>query len=128
MCLNKEVALLPNIGLNAKDNLVTLICHHIGACFSTDRVNLQVNHIAGEILHLLYSNTDLCPDTNLKLWFSIHSQGPKTLDVFILSFVCLEIILGFMRGSCHPVMKLYPSQSCIKLMCIDGNHAKQHKK
>jgi len=103
LCLDTEVAILPNTGLNAKDNLMTLIYHHIVACSSTDILNLQVSHIPSEILCLLYSKTELHPDTSLMLQLIIHSQGTKTLDVFIRqSFVCLDIILGFMRGKLSP--------------------------
>lgn len=60
-----------------------LIYHRIVACSSTVRVNQQI-----------------------MIGFVDYSRGTRTLDIFIQSFACLKIVLGFTTGSCYPATGL----------------------
>lgn len=84
------------------------------------------------MLCLLYSKTELRPDTSLMLQFITHSQGTKTWMFYKIVIFVFRYYSGLYEGplspSPHNIMKQHPFRFCIKLMCVDGNHVKQNKK
>lgn len=115
----EKLSLLPNIGLNDKERLLSLIQHHVVAC-SSPGYSLP----AGKP-YCRWNATSWHPLSSV-VGFMVRSQGKRTLDTWRQSFVCLEIVLGFRRGSCYPMWSGIIS-FCIKLMCIHGNHTKENK-
>lgn len=58
---------------------------------------------------LIYHRIVACSSTvnqQIMIGFVDYSRGTRTLDIFIQSFACLKIVLGFTTGSCYPAMGL----------------------
>lgn len=116
----EKLSLLPDIGLNDKERLLSLIQHDVVACSSTG-----YSLPAGKP-YCRWNAMSWHP-LSLVVGFMVRSQGKRTLDTFRQSFVCLEIVPGFRRGSCYPMWSGIIS-FCIKLMCIHGNRTKENRR